>query len=96
MRSQFFIADRHVTAGVWRFPESPPFLPASATARRPNKHASRARRNLELPDVRTLSEQGFDISKLPNNWFGIFAPKGIPQAIVVKMSEQIQSVIEAP
>ena len=49
-----------------------------------------------MPDVRTLTEQGFDISKLPNNWFGIFAPKGIPQAIVVKMSEQIQSVIEAP
>lgn len=54
------------------------------------------RRNVELPDVPTLGEQGFDISNVPSQWFGIFAPKGTPQAIVTKMAEQIQKVMEAP
>jgi len=53
-------------------------------------------RNPEVPDVPTLGEQGFDVSKVPGNWFGIFAPKGIPQAIVGKLAAQIQKVMEAP
>jgi len=55
-----------------------------------------ARRNPEVPDVPTLGEQGFDVSKVPGNWFGIFAPKGTPPAIAQKLSEQIQKVMEAP
>ena len=52
------------------------------------------RRNPEVPDVPTLGEQGFDLSKVPGNWFGIFAPNGTPQAVVGKMAEQIQRVLE--
>lgn len=55
-----------------------------------------ARRNPEVPDVPTLGEQGFDVSKVPGNWFGIFAPKGIPQAIALKLAEQVQKVMDAP
>jgi tripartite-type tricarboxylate transporter receptor subunit TctC len=55
-----------------------------------------ARRNPEVPDVPTLGEQGFDVSKVPGNWFGVFAPKGTPPAIAQKLSEQIQKVLETP
>lgn len=55
-----------------------------------------ARRNPEVPDVPTLGEQGFDVSKVPGNWFGVFGPKGTPQAIASKLADQIQKVMEAP
>ena len=52
------------------------------------------RRNAEIPDVPTLGEQGFDISKVPGNWFGVFAPKGTAASIVAKLSERIQRIME--
>jgi tripartite-type tricarboxylate transporter receptor subunit TctC len=54
------------------------------------------RRNPEIPDVATLGEQGFDVSKVPGNWFGVFAPKGTAEGIVGKLAERIQQIMASP
>ena len=54
------------------------------------------RRNPEIPQVSTLAEQGFDLSNVPGNWFGIFGPKGTPDVIVGSMAERIQRIMETP
>lgn len=47
----------------------------------------------ELPDVPTVSEsalRGFESS----TWFALFAPKGTPQAAVMKLNELVKSVLD--
>ncbi len=51
-------------------------------------------RNPELPDIPTLKEQGFTIDS--GSWFGIFAPKGTPRAIVDRMAEHMRQVLQSP
>jgi tripartite-type tricarboxylate transporter receptor subunit TctC len=53
------------------------------------------RRNPEIPDVPTLGEQGFDVSKVPGNWFGIFAPKGVAEGIAQKLAGRVQQIMQA-
>lgn len=50
------------------------------------------RRNPELPNIPTLKEQGFSTST--PSWFGLFAPKGTPKAIVDKMAEATRKALE--
>ena len=47
-----------------------------------------------LPDVPTLREQGVPVDIYA--WNGIFAQKGTPQAIVDRMSLEIQKIIQSP
>ena len=54
------------------------------------------RRNPEIPDVPTLGEQGFDLSKVPGSWFGIFAPKGVAEGIVQRLAERTRQVMDSP
>ncbi|MBK8766293.1 MAG: tripartite tricarboxylate transporter substrate binding protein [Burkholderiaceae bacterium] len=54
------------------------------------------RRNPEIPDVPTLGEQGFDLSKVPGSWFGIFAPKGTAEGVVQKLAERTRQVMDSP
>lgn len=51
-------------------------------------------RNPEVPNVPTLKEQGFDIDA--RSWFGIFAPRGTPQAIVTRMAAEAQKAMASP
>ncbi len=51
-------------------------------------------RNPMLPDIPTLKEQGFDFSA--PSWFGLFAPKGTPAAIVNRVADIMQKSLEAP
>ena len=57
-----------------------------------------AKRSKDLPDVPTMQEQGIDMDI--SEWNGIFAPAGIPEEVVNKLSEAItktmanQEVIE--
>lgn len=54
-----------------------------------------ARRVDELPDVPTMAESGFpgfDIS----TWYGLWAPKGTPPAIVAKLSEHAARALKQP
>lgn len=54
-----------------------------------------AERSPALPDVPTFAELGhpdFDLS----TWHGIWAPAGTPQAIVDRLSEELQSITHLP
>lgn len=53
------------------------------------------RRSALLPEVPTLQEAGFpDIG--PRSWFGIFAPRGTPQALIERISRDIAGVLAEP
>jgi tripartite-type tricarboxylate transporter receptor subunit TctC len=52
------------------------------------------RRIPELPDVPTIAEAGYDID-IPS-WFGLFAPKGTPPAIVAKISADAAKALREP
>lgn len=55
----------------------------------------RAHRLQQFPDVPTLREAGFpDID--PRSWFGLFAPRGTPTAIVAKIRDDVVRVIADP
>lgn len=54
------------------------------------------RRNAEIPDVPTLAEQGFDIGKVPGNWFGVLAPKGTAEPVVTALSDRIRRIVDTP
>lgn len=51
-------------------------------------------RNPEVPNVPTLKEQGYDIDA--RSWFGIFAPRNTPPAIVARMAAEAQKAMLAP
>ncbi len=44
-----------------------------------------------LPDVPTVSEQGYKFDT--DGWYGIFAPAGTPPAIAKKMNEEINRIL---
>ena len=51
-----------------------------------------ARRNPAVPDVATVAEQGlpsFDVS----TWYGFFAPKGVPEAVVQRVNAEVNRVL---
>lgn len=57
--------------------------------------AASSKRISALPGLTTLSEyglEGFDTSV----WFGLVAPAGTPKAIKVRLSQAVQSVLDAP
>lgn len=51
-------------------------------------------RNPEIPNVPTLKELGFDIDA--RSWFGMFAPRGTPAAIITRMAAESQKAMNAP
>jgi tripartite-type tricarboxylate transporter receptor subunit TctC len=48
-------------------------------------------RNPELPNVLTLKELGVDLD-VPN-WYGLFAPKGTPSAVVNRLGEATKEIV---
>jgi tripartite-type tricarboxylate transporter receptor subunit TctC len=52
-------------------------------------------RSVALPDVRTAGEQGFPNLDL-RGWNGFFAPKGTPDAIVVRLNQEIAAAAKHP
>jgi tripartite-type tricarboxylate transporter receptor subunit TctC len=51
-------------------------------------------RSRALPDVPTLREQGVDMAT--GSWFGFFAPKGTPMAIVQKLNKAVNEILQSP
>jgi tripartite-type tricarboxylate transporter receptor subunit TctC len=49
-------------------------------------------RSRSLPDVPTLKELGVDMAT--GSWFGLFAPKGTPLAIVQKLNEAVIKALD--
>jgi tripartite-type tricarboxylate transporter receptor subunit TctC len=48
-----------------------------------------------MPDVPTFAEAGFPKANLMSV-FGIFAPAGIPQAVLTRLNTEINSVLALP
>jgi tripartite-type tricarboxylate transporter receptor subunit TctC len=48
-----------------------------------------------LPDIPTLTEVGIKIGE-ESSWYGFFAPKGTPKAIIDKINKDLQTVIDMP
>jgi tripartite-type tricarboxylate transporter receptor subunit TctC len=51
-------------------------------------------RSRALPDVPTLKELGVDMAT--GSWFGFFAPKGTPAAIVQKLNVAVNEILQNP
>src|SRR3546814_18177363 len=56
---------------------------------------STASRSPALPNIPSMKEAGYPDFAL-GAWFGFFAPKGTPEAIVNKISHDIDSLIHEP
>jgi tripartite-type tricarboxylate transporter receptor subunit TctC len=48
-----------------------------------------------LPDLPTLKEVGVNIQD-ESSWYGFFAPKGTPKAIIDKVNRDLQEIIDSP
>ncbi|ALM86115.1 hypothetical protein ASB57_27000 [Bordetella sp. N] len=48
-----------------------------------------------LPDVPTLAELGYP-DVVADNWYGLFAPKGTPPAVVDRLAQAVQRVLADP
>ncbi len=48
-----------------------------------------------LPELPTLKELGVDMQD-ESSWYGFFAPKGTPKAVIDKVSRDLQEVIDMP
>jgi tripartite-type tricarboxylate transporter receptor subunit TctC len=48
-----------------------------------------------LPEMPTMIELGIDM-KDESSWYGFFAPKGTPKAIIDKINRDLQTVIDSP
>ena len=53
---------------------------------------SSARRSRSLPDVATVTEQGFPGFEA-GSWFGFFAPKGTPQIVISEINKAVNEVL---
>jgi tripartite-type tricarboxylate transporter receptor subunit TctC len=53
------------------------------------------RRAKLLPDVPTMTELGIKMGE-ESSWYGFFAPKGTPRAIIDKVNGDLQKVIDMP
>lgn len=54
--------------------------------------AARAR---ELPNIPTFKEQGIALVE-PSTWFGLFAPKGTPAAVIERLNKEFNAVMAEP
>lgn len=56
-----------------------------------------SKRSSLVPDVPTINEAGLSADEhIFNPWFGFFAPKGTPAAVVEKMSDEINAIMANP
>ena len=58
--------------------------------------ATGTRRSSVLPDVGTFAEQGVSGMEPFSPWWGVFAPRQTPQAVVDKMSGEIAKLVKTP
>jgi tripartite-type tricarboxylate transporter receptor subunit TctC len=54
-----------------------------------------AKRSRSLPEVPTVSESGFPGFEA-GSWFGFFAPKDTPEAIVSQLNKAVNEIIALP
>ena len=56
------------------------------------------RRTVQLPDVPTIAESGLPglTGFAATNWYGLFAPAGVPREIVAKINADVNRALQAP
>lgn len=54
-----------------------------------------AKRSALLPSVPTAAESGYPNTKL-GIWYGLLAPRGTPEAIVVRLNREVNAVLQLP
>lgn len=54
-----------------------------------------AKRTPLLPDVPTIAEAGVP-GYVVDGWFGLFAPKGVPEAIVKRLNAEVDRILQEP
>jgi tripartite-type tricarboxylate transporter receptor subunit TctC len=57
---------------------------------------STAQRLPGIPDVPTYTEEGMGAVEFTNNWYGVFAPSGTPDAVKQAISKGMQSAAKDP
>ncbi|MCC6592874.1 MAG: tripartite tricarboxylate transporter substrate binding protein [Xanthomonadales bacterium] len=77
---------------AWADPGSP--VPFVRSGRIRGIAISGSVRGPQLPDIATLDEQGYRFDQL--GWFGVFAPTGTNEAIVNRLSEEINKIQASP
>ncbi len=73
------------------FSDMPIALPHTKTGRLRALAVTSANRTMLMPDMPTVAESGVPGYALENSW-GVFAPKGVPRAIVAKLNAEIVRV----
>ena len=53
------------------------------------------RRTVQLPDVPTIAESGLPGFEA-TNWYGLFAPAGVPKEIVARINADVNRALQAP
>jgi tripartite-type tricarboxylate transporter receptor subunit TctC len=56
--------------------------------------ATSRERHPELPEIPTMAELGYELGSY--NWYGLFAPKGTPSAMVERMAVEVERVLAEP
>jgi len=74
------------------FAGMPPALPHARAGRLRALAVSTAKRSPSAPEVPTVSEAGLPGFEA-DNWHGVLAPRGTPQAVVAKLNREIVAVL---
>jgi tripartite-type tricarboxylate transporter receptor subunit TctC len=87
-------ATRDLVAGRihYMFATVPSVIPLIKAGQLKALAVSTKMRSRSLPDVPTLKELGVDMAT--GSWFGLFAPKGTPMAIVQKLNEAVIKALD--
>ena len=79
----------------YMFATIPSVMPHIMAGRLRPLAVSSARRSRALPDVPTVAEKGFPGFEA-GSWFGFFAPKGTPEAVVAQINKAVNEIIGLP
>ena len=77
------------------FPTMPGAVPHVKSGRLRALALSTAKRSAILPDVPTFEESGVQ-GMIVNNWFGVFAPAGLPKPLVARLHGAVMDAVKAP
>jgi tripartite-type tricarboxylate transporter receptor subunit TctC len=77
------------------FADAPVLMPQITSGKVKPLGAAADRRNPKLPDVPTLTEQGFP-DTYADNWYGMLAPAKTPPAVLAKLNKAVADALNDP
>lgn len=77
------------------FADAPVLMPQITSGKVRPLGAAADRRNPKLPDVPTLTEQGFP-DTYADNWYGMLAPAKTPPAVLAKLNKAVSDALNDP